>query len=95
MFFKQKLKVTDAPPQQVAFFYAQYIELMKYGEDCFDYHLKKHLFDVLISLGVPNRDLYVDVPPEEPKPIEPARPEKRTLLVHGKDEIRKLTYGVN
>ncbi len=96
MWFRPKSKVTNTPPAQLAFFYTQYIEVMKYGVDEFDFHLKQYLFNILISLGVPDRDLYVEAPKEEPEVIvEAPRPEKRTLLVHGKDEIRKLTYGVN
>jgi hypothetical protein len=92
MWFKPKFKVTNAPPKEVAFFYAQYIEVMKFGSDFHDARLKEYLFDILIELGLPHRDLYLEVP-ENPETVEAApSPEKRKLFVHRKDRIDEITY---
>jgi aspartyl-tRNA synthetase len=58
MFWKPRLKITDSHPKEVAFYYAQYVEVMKHGKDKIDARLKSHLYDILLELGVPDTSMF-------------------------------------
>jgi len=56
-FFKPKFKFTDSSPKVLAFFCAQYVEVMKHGKDKTDNRMKEYFEAVIVGLGVPESDI--------------------------------------
>ncbi len=85
MFFRPKVKYTDASAKVVGFFLQQYVEVMKHAKDRTDARMKDYLFAVIEGLGVPLADIDIVEPEPETEPEEPTLlPIINRRMVYGK-----------
>lgn len=81
-FLRPRFKITNAAPKEVAFYYAQYMELMKYGDDHTDRQLKAHIYEIIQELGVPDRAMFLEDPPIDVTPLEPPALPEHLPIIH-------------
>lgn len=93
--WRPRVRYTNADPTAVAFYFRQYVELMRHGKDVCDEAMKQHVFDIISDLGVPDRFVETEA---EPAGLELPAPRANPIIVrrengNGPDEREQETEG--
>lgn len=76
---RRRVRYTDADPKMVAFYFAQYVELMKHGKDECDDLMKLRVAAIIDDLGVPDR--FTEGEAQEPEPVALPAPRANPIIV--------------
>lgn len=80
--FAPRFKKTESSPKLVAFFFSQYVEVMKHGHDRTDDKMKDYLYSVITDLGVPEEPIEMVEQQSSPLELPQDGEQERSIIIH-------------